>query len=78
MAGNPKEVKEIWTCQSCHEPIDPDECLLQEEYGYEGEAWGTMFRQPSVMQVLSPCCRDFVINQLENFLPADMVRPENY
>lgn len=66
----------IWKCQSCRQIIDPDECIVELEYGYEGEAWGTMYRQAPVLNALSPCCRDFVINQWENFLPAEMVRSE--
>ena len=72
----PQVETETWRCQTCHEQVNPDECIVEPEYGYEGEAWGTMFRQPIILQALSPCCRDSVINQWNNFLPADMVRSE--
>jgi hypothetical protein len=75
----PKEKSEpepVWVCESCGQEVVPSECLIEINYGYEGEAWGTMFRQPRVRVAVSPCCRSRVVNDVDNELPPEYVRPE--
>lgn len=67
-----------WRCESCGNPVDLDKVILEEEYGFEGEAWGTFFRSTPVTQALSPCCRAFIVNNVGNFLSADLLDNKRY
>jgi hypothetical protein len=72
----PRPDESVWRCESCGEAVEPEDCIVETHEGYAGEAWGTCFRQRPVEVVVSPCCRSFVVNQWDNYLPADLVRPE--
>ena len=38
--------KPSFFCESCRQPISHlSDVIIEKEYGFEGEAWGTMFRQ---------------------------------
>jgi len=64
---------ETWRCTDCGAVVDLDEVILEEEYGYEGEAWGYFTPAMKITQALSPCCRAFIVNDVGNFLPADLI-----
>lgn len=64
---------ETWRCESCGELIDLDEVIVEKDYGFEGEAWGTYFPAEVVTHALSPCCRAFILNDYGNFLPPELV-----
>lgn len=69
---------ETWRCQDCGGLVNLEEVILEEEFGFEGEAWGTYFRAQAITQVVSPCCRAFIVNNVGNFLPAEMVNDNKY
>ena len=60
-----------WRCESCGNLVDIDEVILEEHYGFEGEAWGYFFPAEKVTQVLSPCCRAWLKNDIGGFLDAE-------
>jgi hypothetical protein len=63
-----------WYCELCHAPVDLDEVVIEEEYGYEGEAWGYFTPAQKHTIVLSPCCRDGIVNNFGTFLePYDVL-----
>jgi len=60
-------------CETCGQFVSPKDCLVQEEYGFEGEAWGTMFREGSFLIAVTPCCRSAAVNQYDNpMTPEDV------
>jgi hypothetical protein len=67
----PSRVVETWRCADCGELVDLDEVILEKEFGYEGEAWGYFTQAQEITQVLSPCCRAFIVNDIGNFLSPD-------
>ena len=53
-----------WYCESCHDLVDLDEVILEEEFGCEGEAWGYFTPAQKLTVALSPCCRAFIANDV--------------
>ena len=62
-----------WRCESCHGAIHPSGALIEESYGFEGEAWGTFFPAEVFTHAISPCCRSFIIDDYGNYLQPDSV-----
>jgi hypothetical protein len=71
--SQPSSEIETWRCADCGEPVDLNEVIIEEEYGYEGEAWGYFTPAQKIIQAYSPCCRTFIVNDIGNFLSPDMI-----
>lgn len=66
--------EDTWHCASCQELVNPDNAILEEHYGFEGEAWGHHFPAQSTILALSPCCRSFILNKFGNALRPNSSR----
>ncbi len=60
---------EALVCESCGAPVAPQDVILEEEWGYEGEAFGSRCSQGSTLVAVSPCCRSPLLEGGE-YMPA--------
>lgn len=64
-------------CESCGRAIESlRDVIIEDEYGFEGEAWGTFFRQEPHEVAISACCRANIIDSSGESMDAYILKEE--
>ncbi len=64
-------------CESCGQAIESlNDIIIEQEYGFEGEAWGTMYRQEPHNIAITKCCRSPIIDACGETLDAYILEEE--
>jgi hypothetical protein len=67
----------IFFCESCLQPIEHlDDITIEQEYGFEGEAWGTFMRQGPRDVAITKCCRAPIVDGYGESIDAYILREE--
>jgi hypothetical protein len=67
----------IFFCESCLQPIvHLDDITIEQEYGFEGEAWGSVVRQGSIDVAITKCCRASIVDGYGEPIDAYTLREE--
>jgi hypothetical protein len=77
MAIPAKKQQPEFFCESCRQPITHrSDVIIEKEYGFEGEAWGSYFRQEPHDIAISACCRAAIIDSSGESLDAYILQEE--
>lgn len=77
MAIPAKKQQPKFYCESCRQSIESlDDLIIEKEYGYEGEGWGSYFRQEPRDIAISACCRAPIIDSSGESLDAYILLEE--
>jgi hypothetical protein len=69
--------KSNFRCESCDQRIESlRDVIIEDEYGFEGEAWGTFFRQEPHEVAISACCRANIIDSSGESMDAYILKEE--
>jgi len=64
-------------CESCGQPITHlSDVIIEPEYGYEGEAWGSHMRQEPRNIAITKCCRSPIIDETGEYIDAYILEDE--
>lgn len=62
-------------CESCGRAIESlRDVIIEDEYGFEGEAWGTYLRQEPHEVAITTCCRASILDTVGEPLSAYEIR----
>jgi hypothetical protein len=66
----------LFRCESCGQAIEHgDDVVFEQEYGFEGECWGSACRQEVCEIALTRCCRAPILYDGEA-VSANQIREE--
>jgi hypothetical protein len=67
----------VFFCESCHQVIDDlEQVIIEREYGFEGEAWGSYFVQSPLDIAISACCRAPILDGYGETMDYQILKDE--
>ena len=64
-------------CESCQQAIESlEDVIIEQEYGFEGEAWGSYYCQEPWNIAITKCCRSAIVDATGESIDAYILEDE--